>query len=412
MGVLIVPALQAVTQAAEQGEPTLLKLSFSDPKLATVLQLFEGQVMGVRSQILPAWSASLVQHGLPPVAVTEVQQHASSLFDALSQLIERGYVTREEIDEIYRERVVSALLPLAWRTGTASSTQFPGATPPDGLHRYNALESVQAAQHFAASLGESERALLPSDGFVASPLASNSLDWTESSQRVYHAALRGLTLGEMAERLGQRWDVLTQNVMQLVRAGALRREDAAVPKLVAPRLVAGQLAPDFCLPDLSGGQTRLSELRGQPVWLVFNRQSTCAMCNPHNAQIIAVYEQLKQRGVRIVTIWGSTLADLSVGIGHLQPPYPVLADPRDETYDRYGLSMSLAGTLDVRNLPTMVQGFKMMGTKALKSDGELLRMPAEFLIGSDGRIEVAHYNSYGTDWLPMEHVLNWALQRD
>ncbi|WP_168733543.1 peroxiredoxin-like family protein [Deinococcus sp. Arct2-2] len=408
---LIVPALQAVTQAAEQGEPTLLKLSFSDPKLTTALQLFDGHVLGVRSQMLPAWSASLVQHGVPPVAVTEIQQQTSTLFGALSQLIERGYVTRDKVDEIYRERVVAALLPLAWRTGTASSTQFPGAAPPHSLYRYNALESVQAAQQYAAGLGESERALLPSDCFVASPLASTWPGWTESSQRVYHAALRGLTLGEMAERLGQRWDVLTQNVMQLVGAGTLRREDAAALKLVAPRLRAGQLAPDFCLPDLAGGETRLSELRGQPVWLVFNRQSTCAMCNPHNAQIIAVHEQLKQRGVRIITVWGSTLSDLSVGIGHLHPPYPVLADPRDETYDRYGLNMSVAGTLDLRNLPTMLQGFRMMGTKALKSDGELLRMPAEFLIGSDGRIETAHYNSYGTDWLPMEHVLNWSSQR-
>ena len=112
--------------------------------------------------------------------------------------------------------------------------------------------------------------------------------------------------------------------------------------------------------------------------------------------------------MQIVSVWGSTPQDLRTGVGKLHPPYPVLADPEDRIYDQYGLTKSLSGTLDVRNLPVMMQGFKMMGTAALKSDGELLRMPAEFLIDADGRIQEAHYNSYGTDWLPMERVLAWA----
>lgn len=132
------------------------------------------------------------------------------------------------------------------------------------------------------------------------------------------------------------------------------------------------------------------------------------MCNPHHAQIIAMHERLRERGVQIVSVWGSPLGDLSSGIGKQRPPYPVLADPADETYDRYGLRMSLRGTLDPRNLPTMVKGFRMMGASALKDDGELYRMPAEFLISADGVIETAHDNSYGSDWLPMEHVLAWA----
>jgi len=55
----------------------------------------------------------------------------------------------------------------------------------------------------------------------------------------------------------------------------------------------------------------------------------------------------------------------------------------------------------------------MMGAKALKSDGEFTRMPAEFLINPDGTVHRAHYNAYGSDWLPVEDVLAWtdALRR-
>ncbi|UQN08842.1 peroxiredoxin [Deinococcus sp. QL22] len=409
---LIVPALQAVTQAAEQNEPTVLQLAFPDPGLTTSVQLYGGQVMGIRSPLLPAWSVSLTQHGVHPATVAEVQQQTKSLFGALSLLIERGYLTSADVTAIYRQRVVSALLPLAWRNGTVQTKTFPGASPPPTLHSFSAAEGVQAAQLHAEQLGTAERALRPSDRFDASPLGTLPSGLGEPAHRVYTAALRGLTLGEMSERLGQRWDVLTRNVVHLQGLGVLRPAGTAVSRKAAPQLMAGQLAPDFCLPALGGGETRLSDLRGKPVWLTFNRQSTCAMCNPHHAQIMSLHGPLAARGVQMVSIWGSTLPDLSSGIGALGLPYPVLADPHDETYDRYGLSMSLTGTLDLRNLPTMMQGFKMMGVGALKSDGELLRMPAEFLIGADGRIEVAHYNSYGTDWLPVEQVLKWSAVRD
>lgn len=113
-------------------------------------------------------------------------------------------------------------------------------------------------------------------------------------------------------------------------------------------------------------------------------------------------------GVQTVSIWGLTVADLALGIGRQRPPYPVLADPDDHTYARYGLTHSLRGTLDPRNLGTIMQGFAMMGEAALKSDGELLRMPAEFLIGPDGMIERAHYTAFGADFLPLEDVIAWS----
>lgn len=408
---MLLPVLQAVSQVAAKESPTVLNLAFADQQLNTALRLMQGQIVGLRSGVLPPWSVSLIAQGVHPVTIAEAQQVGGSLQGALAFLLDRGYLGRAQLDGVAQERALSALLPLAWQTSMTSSALWADAPSELPLNSTSTQQIIETAERHAALLTREERALKPSSRFSANPLSVSTMVGNEDKERVYHAAMRGLSLGEMSQRLPQRWDTLTQTVSRLLREGALRPQNAAAPREVADALKAGQAAPDFCLPDLAGGELRLSALRGQPVWLVFNRQSTCAMCNPHHAKIIAMHEQLRARGVQIVSVWGSPLEDLSSGIGRQRPPYPVLADPNDETYDRYGLRMSLKGTLDPRNLSTMIQGFRMMGASALKDDGELLRMPAEFLIGADGVIETAHYNSYGSDWLPMERVLSWADQQ-
>ncbi|CAM4053584.1 peroxiredoxin-like family protein [Deinococcus marmoris] len=408
---MLLPVLQAVSQVAAKDSPTVLNLSFADQQLNTALRLMQGQIVGLRSSVLPPWSVSLIALGVHPATIAEAQQVGGNLQGALAFLLDRGYLGRAQLDTAAQERALSALLPLAWQTSMTSSAPWSGAPADLPLNSTQTRQAVETAERHAALLTREERALKPSSRFAANPLSAPALLGDEGKERVYHAAMRGLSLGEMSQRTPQRWDTLAQTVSRLLRDGALRPQNAAAPREVADALKAGQAAPDFCLPDLAGGEVRLSALRGQPVWLVFNRQSTCAMCNPHHAKIITMHERLRARGVQIVSVWGSPLEDLSSGIGRQRPPYPVLADPHDETYDRYGLRMSLGGTLDPRNLSTMIQGFRMMGASALKDDGELLRMPAEFLIGADGVIETAHYNSYGSDWLPLERVLAWADQQ-
>jgi len=262
---------------------------------------------------------------------------------------------------------------------------------------------VRATEVHAATRGEQARDLQPSDCFLAAAPAPSG------QTQAYRLASQGLSLGEIARRLPMRRDRLTRQGVPLVSGGALRAADSIGIPAVAPRLTAGQIAPDFRLTDISGEPLRLSDLRGQPVWLLFGRHSTCTLCTPRHAQIIALSEHLQARGVQIVSVWGSGVAELQQGVGVLRPPYPVLADPDDTAYEQYGLSMSLRGALDGRNLPTLIQGLRMVGVaRSLRSDGELLRMPAEFLIGPDGEIQQAHYNGYGADWLPLKRVLAWA----
>ncbi len=406
---LLAPTMQSILQAASTGESSVLQLQFRNPSSNTSLQISEGQITGVRSSVLPDWSTSLIQHGIHPAAVAGASLQGGSYVGALRMLIEMGQLTSDELIRITRDRVLAALLPIAWRDAATVLTPVSGQIPFRPLGSMDAHEAVKTTELHAAGLGRQARELSPSDCFLTTdltPVLPESAG--QELVQVFHLASQGLNLGEIARRLPLRWDILTEHILRLVAQEALRSASSAEVPAVGPQLSVGQIAPDFRLTDISGETLRLLDLRGQPVWLLFNRQATCALCNPHHAQIIAMSEHLRARGVQIVSIWGSTVEDLHQGIGALRPPYPVLADPEDSTYDQYGLTMSLRGFLDVRNLPTMLQGVKMVGKAALKSDGELLRMPAEFLIGPDGSIQEAHYNSYGTDWLPMERVLAWA----
>ena len=245
------------------------------------------------------------------VTIAEAHHQAGNLEGALDYLLRGGFLTPGALAALARQRLAAALLPVAWYNALVSRTARTPARPPVLPTNVTVDDTVReievlAPSNWATPSGELER-------------------------KIYGAALRGLTLGEMARRLPMRWDLLTRTATALLRAGSLRRPADRLPRVMSAQLKAGQMAPDFCLPDLTGGEQRLSDLRGELVWLIFNRQSACPLCSPHNAQLIAMHERLRRQGVQIVTAWGSPLAHLGEGIGKLRPPYPVLRPPRRDT---------------------------------------------------------------------------------
>ena len=105
---------------------------------------------------------------------------------------------------------------------------------------------------------------------------------------------------------------------------------------------------------------------------------------------------------------------MPLGIGLQNPPYPVLADPQDTIYAKYGVERSLWGMLNPQNwkhLDGIREGMKMDTFKNTRSgDGEATRMPAEFLIDEQGMIEQVHYHAFAMDFLPLETLLTEWLQ--
>ncbi|WP_019011618.1 redoxin domain-containing protein [Deinococcus aquatilis] len=397
--------LHAVRHATQQVGHHFLQLRFDHPALNTTLSLNGPDVIGVRSPFVPHWNTTLTHHGVHPVALIEAQEASRSLTQALDHLVAHHAITRTQLQQLAEQRFIQAMLPLAWQH--AKATLIPSPTPTATPHT-RVLPALYEISQLAQAITPAARALRPEHTFLTDPAHVVPTADDHPHTLVYRAALRGLSLQDMAARLPLRWDQLTEIIMTLLQQQYLSFTDQDHPPVVQPQLQAGETAPDFILPDRHGGQLRLHNLRGQRVWLTFNRHSTCVLCQARQTELAALAPLLAQQDIQLVSVWSGSVSALQDGLRQAPLPYPVLADPTEATYARYGLSQSIKGVLNLRHLSALTQHVQHLKTTTLQD--ERFRMPAEFLISRTGEIEHAHYAQYGADWFPTHQVLHWARQ--
>jgi cytochrome c biogenesis protein CcmG/thiol:disulfide interchange protein DsbE len=89
----------------------------------------------------------------------------------------------------------------------------------------------------------------------------------------------------------------------------------------------GDIAPDFVTEDVFGNPVRLSQFRGQPVWLMF-WGSWCPPCRAEFPDIQTAYAQLEPQGLRMlgVSLRESPL-DAAAYAGANGGTFLVLSDP-------------------------------------------------------------------------------------
>lgn len=88
------------------------------------------------------------------------------------------------------------------------------------------------------------------------------------------------------------WIVSEQAGFDTVGQGGINQQ--LLPKV-------GDLAPDFETEDLFGNPVRLSQFRGQPVWLMF-WGSWCPPCRAEFPEVQRAYEQLALEGLRLLGV--------------------------------------------------------------------------------------------------------------
>jgi peroxiredoxin len=200
------------------------------------------------------------------------------------------------------------------------------------------------------------------------------------------------------------WDEFVRAVLRLESLGLLEARPAGVSK---KHLVPGDPAPNFTLRALDGSAYSLGSRRGGKTLLAFFRHAGCPFCNFRLHQLIQAYPDLQAVGVEVVGVFGSPLETLRERAGRQRPNFPVLADPDDTVHNLYGTGNSLLGLLDPRGLGAYLRGLAL-GIPHGSVDGELLRMPAEFLIDEDLKVVRAHYGAHGGDRLSLQEVLAWG----
>jgi cytochrome c biogenesis protein CcmG, thiol:disulfide interchange protein DsbE len=97
----------------------------------------------------------------------------------------------------------------------------------------------------------------------------------------------------------------------------------------------GKPAPDFGATTVDGRAVKLSDFKGQPVWLTFGA-SWCQPCRAENPDIKAVYEKAKAGGLEVLAIFisedAAAVKDYAdrVGLG-----YDKVADPDTAIASQY-----------------------------------------------------------------------------
>ena len=100
----------------------------------------------------------------------------------------------------------------------------------------------------------------------------------------------------------------------------------------------GQPAPDFQLPDLDGKTVKLSDFKGQPVWINF-WATWCPPCRAETPDVEAAYEQNHPRGLTLLAISvGEDAATVRTYVKSAGMTSTVLLDSSEAVASRYGVN--------------------------------------------------------------------------
>ncbi|MES2919430.1 MAG: peroxiredoxin-like family protein [Pseudomonadota bacterium] len=170
------------------------------------------------------------------------------------------------------------------------------------------------------------------------------------------------------------------------------------------KLSPGAPAPIFSLPDLHGQATGLQQYRGRKLLLSFYRYASCPFCNLRVHQLSQLAPAWQARGLDLVAVFQSPRESILEHAGKEARPFAILPDPGRGLYRAYGVEGSwggfLKGSLQVGKLTAALkQGF-LPG----KMEGDINMVPADFIIGEDGRVLVAYYGRDISDHLPVEVI--------
>lgn len=365
--------------------------------LGLALTLIGGRIAAVAGPLAPRLSDSLLTSGAPPQQVAAIGK-ALSQGKKLWELVVHFPVLRA----VQEWRALCALLPwlhyqqgeFTFRAGPAAAAQgveVPGLV----LEATRRLDELGPAPDPLAVWSIPER---PGD------ISAHLRELMPREWRVLSVIDGERPLAQAATQAVLPWDEFVRAVLRLESLGLLEARPAGVSK---KHLVPGDPAPNFTLRALDGSAYSLGSRRGGKTLLAFFRHAGCPFCNFRLHQLIQAYPDLQAVGVEAVGVFGSPLETLRERAGRQRPSFPVLADPDDTVHNLYGTGNSLLGLLDPRGLGAYLRGLAL-GIPHGSVDGELLRMPAEFLIDEDLKVVRAHYGAHGGDRLSLQEVLAWG----
>lgn len=171
------------------------------------------------------------------------------------------------------------------------------------------------------------------------------------------------------------------------------------------RLRPNSVTPIIRTNDINGQPFDLSGERSKPLLISFFRYASCPLCNLRVHDLISNYKENSNQ-FDCVAIFQSPASVIQKYVGQQQIPFPVLPDPERIFYRKYGVESSWLGFLKAwtTKVPTILKAIFMKGFFPGSIQGELHRIPADFLVDTDNRIMIAYYGKDIGDHVPMRDV--------
>jgi len=178
------------------------------------------------------------------------------------------------------------------------------------------------------------------------------------------------------------------------------------------RIEMNDPAPVFRWPDTEGNPVSITAYQGRSVMVSFYRYASCPFCNLRMAELRRISNSFQQRGLDMIAVFQSPADRIRVYAGRQHAGFPVLPDPERQLYRLYGLEVSWSGMAKafVRRFPAMIKAFAK-GYLPGTVEGEIHRLPADFIIDPQGRVAVAYYGSDIGDHLPIDRIDEWLSQQ-
>jgi peroxiredoxin len=180
------------------------------------------------------------------------------------------------------------------------------------------------------------------------------------------------------------------------------------------RIGQGARVRDRELVSIAGGTVPVPD-PGRLVHLQFRRFAGCPVCNMHLQSFVRRSDAIAAAAVREVVVFHSTVGELRKYEGAL--PFDVIADPKRRLYREFGVESSPRALLDPRVWLTIVRAV-LRSLRGVVFDGQpmpplipaggSLGLPADFLIGPDGRVLASWYGVHADDQWSVDQVLALA----
>jgi peroxiredoxin Q/BCP len=166
------------------------------------------------------------------------------------------------------------------------------------------------------------------------------------------------------------------------------------------KLAEGMRAPQFEAVDVFGKKVKLSDNKDRYTLVVFLRYAGCPWCNLALHRLAMEQQLLKDSRCDIVAFIQSSEENIQTNIYDRhkhRPEFPIIPDQAEEFYKLYDVRTSVKALVkSIRKIPYWIHAVKDLGFKQGKVDGNLLMVPAMFLVG-EGQQNIL-YASYSSDF--------------